>query len=196
DRGPIDFNTRDVFLHDMSNSMFFWPPTALVIGIVAFNMSLKSAIEQYVLYLAARKSLGAIPLSDCGLLPQRYSENWQVRWRAHLKTYGPSCAIIVLIIGFHLSKFPWMTDRMRSADLYSVKALQASGVPVPGWSNPPQYEIPVFVRSTEMAQYLIGKGMDVNAPFRAGMTVRPPFGAGGDDAVMSPLMAALSFHSI
>ncbi len=59
-------------------------------------------------------------------------ENRQVRWRSHLKTYVPSCAMIVLIIGFHLSKFQWMNDRMSNADLTSVKALNASWISRPG----------------------------------------------------------------
>ncbi|MCI0389091.1 MAG: protein kinase, partial [Acidobacteria bacterium] len=193
DRGPIDFNTRDVFLRDMSNSMFFWPPIALIIGIVAFNLSLKSAIEQYVVYVAARKSLGATHLGHCALPPQQDSENRQVRWRSHLKTYAPSCAIIVLIIGFHLSKFPWMNDRMSSADLNSVKALNASGVPVPVWLYKPGNVIPVFARSPEMTRYLIGKGMDVNASINIGR-FGLPFG-GAADGVISPLMAALFYNS-
>jgi len=193
DRGPIDFNSRDVFLHDMSNSIFFWLPLALIIGIVAFNLSLKSSIEQYALYLASRKSLGAVPLGPSALLPQPDSENRRLNWRSHLKTYGPSCAIIALIIGFHLSKFPWMTDRMERADLYSVKALHASGVPVPLRLNKPGYEIPVFARSPEMARYLIGKGMDVNAPIDLGRFWLP-FG-GAADGLISPLMAALDYHS-
>src|SRR5262249_27214438 len=47
--------TREVFLHDMSNSMFFWLPMALTVGIAAFSLNTKSAIEQSVIYLAARK---------------------------------------------------------------------------------------------------------------------------------------------
>jgi serine/threonine protein kinase/ankyrin repeat protein len=194
DRGHMDFNTRDVFLHDMSNSMFFWPPIALIMGIVAFNMSLKSSIEQYVLYLAARKSHGDIPLEHCALPPQPDSENRQLSWRSHLKTYASSCAIIVLIIGFHMSKFPWMTDRMKDTDIYSVKALHASGVPVPLGLGRSVNEIPVFARSPKMARYLIGKGMDVNAPIRQ-VTYWLPFGGAATDGVISPLMAALFYHS-
>jgi ankyrin repeat protein len=195
DRGPIDFNTSQVFLHDMSNSMFFWPPIALIIGMVAFNINLKSAVEQYVIYLAARKALGAVPFEQGALLPQRDSENRQALWRSHLKTYAPAFALIVFIIGFHLSKFPWMNDRIEYSDLYSVKALHASGVPVPLSLNTPIYEIPVFARSPELAGYLIEKGMDINTPLRISTAVSAPFGRAGE-GVMSPLMAALSFNSI
>jgi serine/threonine protein kinase/ankyrin repeat protein len=196
DRGPIKFNSSDVFLHDMSNSMFFWPPIALLIGMVAFNISLKSAVEQYVIYLAARKALGAVPLEQGALPPQRDSENKRAIWRSQLKTYAPACALIVFIIGFHLSKFPWMTDRMDDTDLYSVKALHVSGVPVPLWLKQPEFEIPVFARSPELARYLIEKGMDVNAPVRLSMGVTPPFGRGAGAGDMSPLMVALSSNSV
>jgi len=202
DRGLRDFNinTRDVFLHDMSNTLFFWPPIALIIGIVAFNMSLKSAIEQFVLYLAARKALGVIPLEQCALLlqpdpAQRDSANWQARWRWHWKIYAPACAIIVLIIGFHLSKFPWMAERAKYADAYSVKAAHVSGVPVPRWSDQAEFEIWWFFRSSALARYLVEKGMDVNVPIRPSGP-RASMGAVGDREVIStPLILALSFGS-
>jgi serine/threonine protein kinase/ankyrin repeat protein len=163
DRG-WDFNTPRVFLVDMSNTVFFWLPFALTIRIVAFSLSLKSAIEQFVLYLAARKALGAIPFEQHALLPG--SETWRVRWRAYWKTYAPACAIVALITGFHLSKFQWMTQRVIEGDLYSAKAAHVSGVPVPIW--PFQSElisISHIVHSPAMTRYLIEKGADVNAQF-------------------------------
>jgi serine/threonine protein kinase len=192
DIGLIYFKiTRDVFLHDMSNSMFFWLPMAVTIGIAAFSLCTKSAIEQSVIYLAARKALGEISLEPYALLPD--SETWLPRWRQRWKTYAPACAIIVLIIGFHVSKFPWMIARMRDANLYSVKALHASGVPIPLQLDQSEFAIPVFVRSTELARYLIEKGMDVNAPIKLHMPVGPyPLGAGAE-ATLSPLMVAISY---
>jgi len=93
DQGLRYFNiTRDVFLHDMSNSMFFWLPTAVIFGIAAFNLCMKSAIEQSVIYLAARKALGERSLEQRALLPD--PETWQVRrwasWRFWCKpdNYG------------------------------------------------------------------------------------------------------------
>jgi ankyrin repeat protein len=174
--------------------MFFWLPTAVMIGIAAFSLCTKSAIEQSVIYLAARKALGELSLEQGALLPD--PETWQVRRWAYWKTYAPACAIIVSVIGFHLSKFPWMIERVKDANLYSVKALHASGVPVPLWLNSPGAEIPVFARSLELARYLIGKGMDVNAPFKLGMPVGLPFGDRDSNPTLSPLMAALSFHQV
>jgi serine/threonine protein kinase/ankyrin repeat protein len=184
DIGLIYFNiTRDVFLHDMSNSMFFWLPTAVTVGIAAFSLVTKSAIEQSVIYLAARKSLGEISLEPYALLPD--SENWLPRWRQRLNTYAPACAIIVLILGFHVSKFPWMIERMRDANLYSVKALHASGVPVPLHLDQPEFVIPVFLRSTALARYLIEKGVDVNAPIKLDL-------GHGAEATSSHLIIAIS----
>jgi ankyrin repeat protein len=195
DLGLIYFNiTRDVFFHDMSNSIFFWLPTALMIGIAAFSLSMKSAIEQSVIYLAARKALGELSLEQRALLPD--PETWRARRWASWKTYAPACAIIVSIIGFHLSKFPWMIEQVKEANLYSVKALHASGVPVPRRLGQPEFEIPVFIRSTKLTQYLIEKGMDVNASFKLGNNVGWPFRGSGGDVTLSPLMAALSFHMI
>jgi len=190
DMGLIYFEiTRDVFLHDMSNSMFFWLPMAVTIGIAAFSLCTKSAIEQSVIYLAARKSLGEISLEPYELLPD--SEARLARWRQLLNTYAPVCAVILLIIGFHVSKFPWMIERMKDAHLYSVKALHASGVPVPLHWDQPEFVIPVFVRSPQLTQYLIEKGMDVNAPIKRHIPGPLPFGGDGEVTV-SPLMVALT----
>ena len=195
DRGFEYFSrsyTRDYFLHDMSNSIFFWLPMALLAGIAAFSLCTKSAIEQSVIYLAARKAAGEIPPEQCSPLPD--SEMWLARWHPSWKSYATTCAVIVLIIGFHLSKFPWMTERMKDADIYSVKALHASGVPVLRRLDVPGYEIPAFIRSRGLTQYLIENGMDVNAPFRLDLHVAPPFRSGATNVTLSPLMAALSFH--
>jgi serine/threonine protein kinase/ankyrin repeat protein len=192
DMGPRYFNiTRDVFLHDMSNSMFFWLPTAVTIGIAAFSLCTKSAIEQSVIYLAARKSLGEISLEPYAVLPD--SETWLPRWRQRWKTYAPACAIIVLIIGFHVSKFPWMNERVRYINLYSIKALHASGVPVPLRLNRPEFAHPVFVRSPALARYLIEKGMDVNAPLKLPVSVLPYQLGAGAEVALSPLLVALSY---
>ncbi|HKC85836.1 MAG TPA: ankyrin repeat domain-containing protein, partial [Blastocatellia bacterium] len=179
DRGRY-FNTPQVFMVAMSKTVFFWLPIALMMWIVAFSLSLKSAIEQIVLYFAARKALGEIPLEQGALLPA--SETWQIRWQAHWKTYAPSCAIVVLMIGFHLSKFPWMTQRVMDSDLYSVKALHASGVPVPLWPYQSDINIWAIINSPAMMRYLIEKGADVNAPV----------GLNGGDHISRPLTAALS----
>jgi ankyrin repeat protein len=130
-------------------------------------------------------------LEQYALLPD--SETRLARWRQLLNTYAPACAIIVLIIGFHVSKFPWMIERMKDSNLYSVKALHASGVPVPLQLDQTDFVIPVFVRSHQLARYLIEKGMDVNAPLKRGASIRsPPFG-GDVEVTMSPLMVAISY---
>jgi len=179
DRGR-DFNTPQVFMVAMSKTVFFWPPIALMTCIAAFGLSLKSSIEQFVIYLAARKALGEIPLEQCAILPGQ--ETWQFRRRAQWKTYAPACAIVVLMIGFHLSKFPWMTARMMDADLYSVKASHASGVPVPSWPYQSDLNIWAIINSPAMMRFLIEKGADVNAPV----------GLNSGDRILRPLMAALS----
>ena len=179
DRGR-SFNTPQVFLVDMSNTVFFWPPIALMTWVVALSLSLKSAIEQFVLYLAARKALGEIPLEQCAPLPG--SETRQARRRAYWKTYAPACAIVVFMIGFHLSKYVWMDARMMYADLYSVKASHASWVPVPLWPYQSDLNIWAIINSPAMMRYLIEKGADVNAPV----------GLNGGDHISRPLTAALS----
>jgi serine/threonine protein kinase/ankyrin repeat protein len=179
DRGRA-FNTPQVFLVAMSNTVFFWLPLALMIWIVAFNLSLKSAVEQFTLYLAARKAGGAIPFEQGASLPD--SEAWQVRWLTRWKTYAPTCAAVVLIIGFHLAKFGWMSRRVMDGDLYSVKASHVSGVPVPVWPFKAEFTIYGLVQSSAMTRYLIEKGADVNAPIRLN----------GPDYVSTPLMIALS----
>ena len=179
DRGR-EFNDPEVFLVAMSKTAFFWPPVALMFWIGAFSLSLKSAIEQFVLYLAAQKALGAIPFERHALIPA--SEIWQASRRAHWKTYAPACAIIALMIGFHLSKFRWMAQRVMYGDVYSVKASHASGAPVPLWPFQSEISIWHIVRSPQMARYLAEKGADVNAPTSWNRSDQTP----------TPLMAALS----
>jgi len=99
-----------------------------------------------------------------------------------LKTYAPTCVIILLMIGFHLSKFEWMTRRVMEGDLYSVKASHASGVPVPLWPYQSELSIWNIIYSPAMMRYLIEKGADVNAPVCLN----------GGDHISTPLMAALS----
>ncbi|MBO0726116.1 MAG: serine/threonine protein kinase, partial [Blastocatellia bacterium] len=163
---PLDrgwaFNTPQVFLVAMSKTVFYWPPVALTVWVVAFNLNLKSAIEQFALYLAARKARGEVPFEQCAILPD--SETWQARWLTYWKTYSPACAIVSLMIGFHLSKFPWMAQRVMYGDLYSVKAAHVSGVPVPVWMFQSELNIFGIVRSSVMTRYLIEKGADANAP--------------------------------
>jgi ankyrin repeat protein len=179
DRGR-DFNTPEIFMVAMSKTVFFWPPVALMIWLVAINLSLKSAIEQFILYLAARKATGAIPFQQRALLPN--SEAMQVRRRASWKTYAPTCAVVVLIIGFHLAKFGWMSRRVMGGDLFSVKASHVSGVPVPLWPFQSNLNIYAIIHTPAMMRYLIEKGADVNAPI----------GLSGDNRISSPLMAAIS----
>jgi ankyrin repeat protein len=86
------------------------------------------------------------------------------------------------MIGFHLSKFPWMTGRVMGGDLYSVKASNASGVPVPLWPYQSELSIWHIIHSPAMTRYLVEKGADVNAPE----------GLHGPDSISTPLMAALT----
>jgi serine/threonine protein kinase/ankyrin repeat protein len=183
DRGR-DFNTPQVFMVDMSNTVFFWPPVALMVWIAAFSLSLKSAIEQFILYLAARKAIGSIPLEQGALLPA--TEIGRARWRANWKTYAPTFAIVVLMIGFHLSKFPWMAQRLMYGDLYSVKASHISGVPVPLWPYQSDLNIWAIIHTPALMRYLIEKGADVNAPVALN----------GGGHTLTPLTAALSGCSV
>ena len=100
-----------------------------------------------------------IPLEQCALLPDR---NQGKSAAGRRKTYAPACAIIALIIGFHVFKFPWMIGHVVDGDLYSVKALHASGVPVPLWWV--NLILEWVMAPPGVWRYLIEKEADVNAP--------------------------------
>jgi serine/threonine protein kinase/ankyrin repeat protein len=167
DRGLREFNTRDVFMHNMRETLFFWPPVAALVVILFIGLSMKSAVEQFVLYLAARKALGEVPLEQYALvtqtsaLPGREARRpcWQTKWML----YGSSCAALTLIMGFHTAKFPWMMQRATEGDLYSVRASNVSGVPVPFGPGRSVFQIWSPAHPQEMMRYLIEKGADVNA---------------------------------
>src|SRR5262249_9984714 len=105
DRSVGGLHIRAVIIHDMADSPFFWRPAALFVGILALGLSMKSAVEQFALYIAGRKSLGEIPLERYTLLPQDMAKYERGAghpcWIKDWKLYAPAAAFLVLIFGFH-----------------------------------------------------------------------------------------------
>jgi ankyrin repeat protein len=183
----------------------------LAISLIVFSVSLKSSIEQAMLYLGARQALGEVT-ADAARLPLRQeAEAKPSRWWPYFKTYAPACALLVLMSGFQLLKFPFMTEVLNSRELYTVKALQAAGVPLPlwtqaggtptrlqrwlrqagvpfGWRSFQPYA-PHIIQSQAMMKFLLEKGVDVNAPLSVDASWTPP---GISKINMTPLMVALT----
>jgi serine/threonine protein kinase/ankyrin repeat protein len=203
DRRYHYLNATGELVRNVSENMYFCLLT-LPLSAFAFCLGVKSAIEQCFLYGAARTALGEIPLEQSPLLSRQGAEPRRFRWRASWKTYAPTCAFIVLILGFHFFKFAWIKGSVAHGNLYSVKAAAASGFPVR----------PVFLDSTwwmrqlsrhpAMLQYLIERGADVNVPTReyhlAGNrrygSSGPPYEIDQAEVIWTPLMAALAAGSV
>ncbi|MCI0388369.1 MAG: ankyrin repeat domain-containing protein [Acidobacteria bacterium] len=181
--------------------LLIYPLLILTFVMGAFRLSLKIAVEQTMLYLTARKTLGEIPLEQSAVLPIHGSERGAARWRAYWKTYVPIYMFIVVITGFYLLKLLVMMEaEIGIGNLNKVKIMHASGVPVPGWSLRPD----MISRATShpmMVKYLIEKGAEVNALIRVvghrghyyGIgTWAPPHGIHQVDFVTTPLMIALA----
>jgi serine/threonine protein kinase/ankyrin repeat protein len=186
-----------------SEHMYFCLLT-LPIGAFAFCLGLKSAIEQCMLYRAARKALGEIPLERSPILTLQDSEPRRFRWWASWKTYAPACAFIVLILGFHFFKLLTIKGNVAHGNLYSVKAVRASGFSI-RWGFPRSiWWIRQYGRHPAMLQYLIEQGADVNAPAwddpRPGNTYYgssgPPHAINQARVIWNPLIATLVTGSV
>jgi ankyrin repeat protein len=108
-------------------------------------------------------------------------------------------------------KFPFMSSAINSREIYTVKALQAAGVPLPFWSlegSPPrgfrrwlrkamlpfgrhsfQPYGPFIIQSQAMTKFLLEKGVDVNTRLVLNGRWTPP---GIGKVVMTPLHVALT----
>jgi ankyrin repeat protein len=126
------------------------------------------------------------------------------------KTYAPTCALLLLMGAVHFQKFPLMSAAINSGEIHTVKALQATGVPLPFWSlaGPPptgfrrwlrrallpfgrhnfQPYGPHIIFSYAMTKFLLEKGVDVNTRLVLDRSWTP---SRVDDISMTPLHLAL-----
>jgi ankyrin repeat protein len=191
----------------VSENMYFCLLT-LPIGAFAFCLCLKSAIEQSMLYGAARKALGEIPLEQSPLLSRQDPEPGRFRWWASWKTYAPTCAFIVLILGFHFFKLATTEGSVAHGNLYSVKAVRASGSPVRRGFRGSTWWVWWRRHHPAMLQYLIEEGADVNVAvrndFREGSyngarvygSSGPPHAIDQASVIWNPLIATLVAGSV
>jgi hypothetical protein len=187
----------------------------LALCVTAFNLSVKSSLEQAVLYLNGRAALGEIN-ADASGLPSRHEKDLQTRgWWLTFKTYGMTGALLLLVGSLQFMKLPMMRDAINSGQIRTVKALQAQGVPLPFASIADRslwgierflrrsgisirdYSFkpygPWIVQYRGMTEFLLQKGVDVNAKIMMGGNWPPP---GIRSVVMSPLHMALTDNSL
>jgi serine/threonine protein kinase/ankyrin repeat protein len=188
-------------------------PFILALCFTAFSLGLKCSIEQAIHYGAARKALGEGAAEESGLLFRQDAEARARGWWLSFKTYAPTCALLLLMGFFQHLKFPQMSQAINQREIYTVKALQAAGVPLPFWlptdSSPTGFRSWIYralddpfgrhsfqpyglgiLRSYAMTKFLIEKGVDVNTVrLNYGGELTPP-GVGG--VIMTPLHVALT----
>jgi serine/threonine protein kinase/ankyrin repeat protein len=206
--------TLDAGRRGLTEVIIFLLPPMLAQCFIAFGLSLKSSIEQAVLYGAARQALGEGVAETDG---PPYRQDVEARPRGlwlSFKTYAPTCALLLLMGAVQFQKFPLMSAQINTHNIHTVKALQAAGVPLPFWSlagTPPtglrrwlhramlpygshrfQPYGPYVIRSYAMTKFLLEKGMDVNIRYVLGENGRwaPP--GIGIDVKMTPLHVALT----
>src|SRR5262249_26184300 len=121
--------TLDGVRMKLNEATFLKLPLILALCFTAFSLSLKSSIEQAVLYLTARQALGEITAEEACLPFRQGEEDRPHGWLLSFKTYAPVCAILLLMADLQYLKFYWMSSAINSRDIYTVKALQAAGVP-------------------------------------------------------------------
>jgi hypothetical protein len=203
DRRYHYLNATGELVRNVSENMYFLLLT-LPMGAFAFCLGLKSAIEQSMLYGAARKALGEIPLERFPILSLQYSEPRRFRWWASWKTYAPTCAFIVLILGFHFFKLATIKGSVAHGNLYSVKAVRASGFYIRLGFLGSIWWMRQFSRHPAMLQYLIEQGEEVNVPTRENRWAGeryygpsgPPYGIDQADVTCTPLGALLGVGSV
>jgi serine/threonine protein kinase/ankyrin repeat protein len=203
--------TVDGGRRDLSEAIIVWLPFMLALCFATFSLSLKSSIEQAVLYFTARQALGEITTEEAwSPFRQDVEAGSPGLWRS-FKTYAPACALLLLAGWLHLQKFPLMSAAINQGQIYTVKALQATGVPLPFWSLPgvpptgfrrwvrrallpfgqhsfQPYNVNI-IRSQAMTEFLLEKGVDVNTQLVLGKGWTPP---GIGDVSMTPLQVALT----
>jgi len=201
--------TLDGGRRGLTEVIIIWLPSALAHCFIAFGLSLKSSIEQAVLYGAARQALGEGVAETDG---PPYRQDVEARPRGlwlSFRIYVPTCALLLLMGAVQFQKFPLMSAAINSRKIHTVKALQATGVPLPFWSlegSPPtgfrrrlrramlpfgrhrfQPYGPDIIQSYAMTKFLLEKGVNINTRFVFSCT--PP---GVGDVVVTPLHAALT----
>lgn len=204
-------NTLDGGRGILAEALILRLPLMLALCFTAFSLSLKSSIEQAVLYLTARQALGEITAEESGL---PFRQNAEARphslWRS-FKTYAPTCALLLLMGALQFQKFPLMSIAINSPQIHTVKALQAAGVPLPIWSpeGGPSTRFhrwmwekfrldwhsrpygPNMVHSYAMTKLLLEKGVDVNTRLVSNAGWALP-GFGGRSITVTPLHVALT----
>jgi serine/threonine protein kinase/ankyrin repeat protein len=205
--------TLDGWIRGLNQTIFIRLPLMLALCFVAFGLSLKNSIEQAVLYGAARQALGE-GAAETTEPPFRHDVEASPHglWLS-FKIYAPTCALLLLIGVVQFSKFQLMnkaikSEGINSRGIYTVKALQAAGVPLPFWSpeGSPRRSLreallrfewdsfrpynPSIVHSYAMTKFLIEKGVDVNTRLVLNAGWALP-GVGGSVTV-TPLHVALT----
>jgi serine/threonine protein kinase/ankyrin repeat protein len=208
-------NTLDGGRRELAEAVIIMLPLMLAICFTAFSFALKSSIEQAVLYITARQALGEVTEETAGLPFRQDTEARPHGWWFSFMTYAPTCALLLLMGYLHFLKFPLMSVAINAHYIYSVKALQAAGCPLPFWSLPgtPPTGIrrwlrravlpfgrhrfqpygPHIIQSRAMTQFLLEKGVDVNTRLVLYGDWTPP---GIGDVVATPLHVALSDNRV
>jgi len=207
--------TLDGGRRGLDEAIIIWLPLMLALCFIAFSLSLKSSIEQAALYLTARQALGETTAHAAELPFRQEMETTPRGWWAYFKTYAPTCVLFLLMAQLQFLKFPVMSSAINSNDIYTVKALQAAGVPLPFWSLPDtaptgfQRQLrramlpfgrhrfepygPRIIYSQAMTKFLLEKGFNVNTRIVVNRDWTPP---GINAVAMTPLHLALTVRRV
>src|SRR5262249_50416301 len=79
----------------LSDAIILKLPFILTLCFTAFGLSLKSSIEQAVLYLTARQALGEVTAEEAGPPLLKDVEAKPHDWWLYFKTYAPTCALLL-----------------------------------------------------------------------------------------------------
>jgi ankyrin repeat protein len=207
--------TLDGRRRELYDSVVFRLPILLALCVTAFNLGLKSSLEQAILYLTARSASGEITADASGLSSTHEKDHKTRGWWLSFKTYGLTGALFLLVGSLQFLKFPLMHMAMYSPYIYTVKTLQTTGVPLPftstadrtpgglqRWLRKVDFPFrdysykpygPRIIHSWPMTEFLLQKGVDVNVKISLDGSWSPP-GIGA--VVMTPLQLALTMNHV
>jgi serine/threonine protein kinase len=184
-------NLRGIF-YGLSRDITAYLIMMLITGVIAFRSTLKNALEHAVFSLAARKASGELPIKDLASLAPRVGRLWATRWWSFGKTYGPACALALLVAGFQLYKIPMMRSAVQSYAVNTTKALHISGLPIPRWARRLYWPGAQQPLPPAMAKFLLDKGALVE-----GRTTLWSWDTrGSNNSTGTPLMAAIQGETV